>query len=130
MARADAGAGHRLLQPPGIGAHAQWAWQAGSSCWDALPLLIAPPPLPPSHFSPHPQELVRDDNRRNAVLSLDLHNMPSTYKHNTPEAYYQCRLLSLQWWRSSNQLRYVTAWPSACLVLWLPAAGGCCAPSY
>lgn len=51
------------------------------------------------------QRLVLDDNRSNAAMALAFTSRVCTYRFQQPLAFYECRLLQLQWWRSANSLR-------------------------
>jgi hypothetical protein len=53
------------------------------------------------------QALVLDDNRANAALALAFNNTACTYRFQQPQAFYECRLVQLQWWRAQNSLRCV-----------------------
>lgn len=50
-----------------------------------------------------------DDNRANAALALAFNNTACTYRFQQPHAFYECRLVQLQWWRAQNSLRCVLA---------------------
>jgi hypothetical protein len=51
------------------------------------------------------QRLVLDDNRSNAAMALACNSRVCTYRFQQPLAFYECRLLQLQWWRTANSLR-------------------------
>jgi len=53
------------------------------------------------------QGLVLDDNRSNAAMALAFNSTACTYRFQRPLAFYECRLLQLQWWRPANSLRCV-----------------------
>jgi hypothetical protein len=58
------------------------------------------------------QSLVLDDNRANAAMALAFNNTACTYRFQQPQAFYECRLVQLQWWRAHNSLRCATCRPS------------------
>jgi hypothetical protein len=53
------------------------------------------------------QGLVLDDNRANAAMALAFNSTACTYRFQQPLAFYECRLVQLQWWRTANSLRWV-----------------------
>lgn len=53
------------------------------------------------------QGLVLDDNRLNAAMALAFNSTACTYRFQQPVAFYECRLVQLQWWRTANSLRWV-----------------------
>lgn len=59
------------------------------------------------------QSLVLDDNRANAAMALAYQNTACTYRFQQPQAFYECKLVQLQWWRANNSLRQVAI--HACL---------------
>jgi hypothetical protein len=65
------------------------------------------------------QELVLDGNRMNAALALPLAGTSCTYRFQHPDSsFYECKLLQLQWWRTTNSLRCVCGGKSGGLA-WL-----------
>ena len=55
------------------------------------------------------QELVKDDNKCSACPTIDLTSLSkhSAYKYNRASYFMECRLVALQWDRSSNLIRQV-----------------------
>lgn len=55
-----------------------------------------------------PQELVLDDNRHGVDWRIPLQRCASLYKYNRDHAYYECKLMHLEWNRINDTLRYTT----------------------
>ena len=56
----------------------------------------------------HMQEMLRYDNVASAWPVIDLASMGkcSTWRYNRPRMFYQCRMITLQYDRASQQIRY------------------------
>ncbi len=51
--------------------------------------------------------MVLDDNRKSVDWCIPLHNRASLYKYNRDHSYYECKLVHLEWARTSDMIKYV-----------------------
>jgi hypothetical protein len=67
------------------------------------------------HVRCRTQALVLDDNRMTAALALPLAGTVCSCRFQQPEdSFYECKLLQLQWWRTTNSLRCARGGHHAC----------------